>query len=188
MLCANEVAAVQGEFSRPLLASTGPVDFSLPHELASTAPIPEIIVPVELVHQGSGWIATEKLSTHHPTRIPVPYPGLWEVFLTAPPQFNTAEAIDASGTNLAELHSRLAEEPKLLGMVEANTQDPQLIRCPIQCVIEPEPVPQEVPFLLPETGASNDLSPISAITLIILSLVGILVFAYHLLRHGSLDR
>lgn len=112
---------------------------------------PEVLVRVRLVHRGSGFIAEDILSDAGSTRISVPYPGQWDVFMTNPPKFATAKVVDATGLNLAQLHANLANAPISLGMVEANSAAPQRVKCPIACVIEAPPVTEE-PAYLPETG------------------------------------
>jgi hypothetical protein len=121
----------------------------------------EVQVPVQIVHQGSGFIVAQILSDAGSTRIPVPYPGQWQVFITGAPQLvsNLATAFDTSSTNLAELSASLAAGPIPVAMVDANTTEPQMISCPVLCVIAPTPTP-EVPPFLPETGQENSL-PIS---------------------------
>jgi hypothetical protein len=124
--------------------------------LAEAAPV-EVQAPVRLVHEGSGFITEGTLSTLHSSRLMVPYPGRWEVFMTGQPQFMTAETVDVSGTNLADLQSVLANGPVSLGQVEANTAEPQWVKCPITCVIEPPAVapPNDSPHTLPETGGEQ---------------------------------
>jgi hypothetical protein len=120
---------------------------------------PELLLPVQLVHDGSAFIVEGELSDLKATRFAVPYPGRWQVWLTGNPRFMTTQAVDVSGSNLANLQTQLAHGPVSLGSVEANTPEPQLVKCPLACVL-PEPPPVEAPPNLPETGAdrSNELS------------------------------
>lgn len=112
----------------------------------------EIIAPVRMVHDGSGFIAVGDLSTQHDTRISVPYPGKWEIFLTGEPRFMTAAAVDVTGTNLAQVAAALSEGPVSIGVVEANTTAAQLVKCPIACVIDSPAPTTAAPPGLPETG------------------------------------
>ena len=115
----------------------------------------EIIAPVQMVHDGSGFIAVGELSTQHDTRISVPYPGRWELFLTDEPRFMTATAVDVTGTNLSQVEMALNEGPVSMGVVEANTAAAQLVKCPIDCVIDtPLPTTTEPPTL-PVTGSRS---------------------------------
>lgn len=132
---------------------------------------PELVVPVQMVHQGSGWIATAELSTHHPSQMPVPYTGQWEVFLSGPPRLITAEAIDLSPTNIEELQAASPNAPILLAQVETNTNGPQMIKCPVVCVIEAQPVEEPPPFL-PETGGPSLLAQLFAPLALGLILIG----------------
>ena len=137
----------------------------------------EIIAPVRLVHDGSGFIAVGDLSTQHDTRISVPYSGKWEVFLTGEPRFMTAAVVDATGTNLAQVAVALSEGPVSMGVVDANTTSSQLVKCPIECVIDaPVPTNNEPPAL-PETGGAPSeemfLTTVIVVTGFILTLAGI---------------
>jgi hypothetical protein len=113
----------------------------------------EIIAPVRLVHDGSGFIAEGAISTDHSTRFSVPYPGRWEVFLSGQLRFITPAAVDISGTNLAQLQADLTMTPVSMGVLEANTGQTQMVNCPINCVIETPPPAVAGPHFLPETGA-----------------------------------
>lgn len=136
--------------------------------LAASAVDFEIIVPVRMVHEGSGFIAVGDLSTQRSTHISVPYAGEWEVFLTDAPRFMTAEAVEITGTNLAQLEQALSDGPVSMGVVEANTAETQLIKCPIECVIEtPPPASDESPTVLPQTGGNR------VDTLVVWLLVGV---------------
>ena len=53
-----------------------------------------MLTPVRLVHQGSGFIVEGTLSDAGDTRFVVPYPGEWDIFMTAPPQFAPDEMIE----------------------------------------------------------------------------------------------
>ncbi|MCB0213653.1 MAG: hypothetical protein KDJ52_30205 [Anaerolineae bacterium] len=137
----------------------------------------EITAPVRLIHDGSGFIAVGDLSTQHDTRISVPYPGRWEVFLTGEPRFITSAAVDVTGTNLAQVEAALSNGPVSMGIVEANTASTQLVKCPIECVIEsPAPTTSEPPAL-PETGGAPSEKIFLTVTIMvtgfILTLAGI---------------
>lgn len=183
--CAEDFAGTE-HIVYPLLVSTAPDNFPLPFSVntGEFVPTPEIQMPVQLIHQGSGWIADETLSTQRSNKIMVPYPGQWEVFMTGQPRFITAEAVNATGTNLAELQTQVATDPVSLGVVEANTAETQMIMCPIVCVIEP---PEEI-FYLPETGAVTDMSPTVAlaITSLVLFIMGL--FAWAVIKLGPAEQ
>ena len=145
--------------------------------IAEANPTFEIIAPVRMVHDGSGFIAVGDLSTQHDTRISVPYPGKWEVFLSGEPRFMTAAAVDVTGTNLAQVAAALSEGPVSMGVVDANTTSSQLVKCPIECVIDaPVPTNNEPPAL-PETGGAPSeemfLTTLIVVTGFILTLAGI---------------
>jgi hypothetical protein len=145
----------------------------------------EVQVPVQIVHQGSGFIVDQILSDAGPTRIPVPYPGQWQVFFTGNPQLVTATAVDVSRTNLADLSASLAAGPVPVAMVEADTAEPQLIKCPVVCVIEAPPLPQpEGPPFLPETGQA-DMSPGMALLVMGASLLAMGLLAAVILWRGQ---
>lgn len=161
LLCAAGTAGSQPAYQPLAQRSLDQAELPPLVPIAEAAPV-EVQAPVRLVHEGSGFITEGVLSTQHSSRLVVPYPGRWELFLTGRPQFITAEAVDVSGTNLAELQSQLATGPISLGQVEANTAEPQWVRCPIACVIEPPAaVPADVgPPTLPETGGERSESPV----------------------------
>jgi hypothetical protein len=146
---------------------------------SAAVPQPEILLPVRLVHDGSGFIVEGELSDVKATRFAVPYPGRWEVWLTGNPRFMTPEVMELSRSNLADLQVRLAQAPVSLGQVEADTPGPQLIKCPLACVI-PEPPPVEAPPHVPETGAATN-NYLSLIDLLIagldLTLIGLIMWA-----------
>ena len=171
----------------PLLASAASNELSLPLSVNSAAsvPAPEIQVPVQMVHQGSGWIAEETLSTQHSNRIMVPYPGQWEVLMTGQPRFITADAVNATGTNLAELQAQVANNPVSLGVVETNTAETQMVKCPIQCVVVPPP--EEI-FYLPETGAVISMSPIVALAIAGLALLGMGLLVWAVIKLGPAEQ
>ncbi|MBI1881731.1 MAG: hypothetical protein HYR94_26435 [Chloroflexi bacterium] len=153
--------------------------------------LPELLLPVQLVHDGSGFIVEGELSDTKPTRFSVPYPGHWQVWVTGSPHFMTAEAIDVSGSNMADLQSQLANGPVSLGLVEANTSEPQLVKCPLACVVDTPPA-VETPPLLPETGGLLAIKinyPAFLITGgVTLSLIGLIlwtVYRYPAKNHRS---
>jgi hypothetical protein len=124
-------------------------------ESAVVADPPEMLIEVDMVHQGSGWIARGTLSNQRPTRVSVPYPGRWEIFLVSNPSFVTANAIDPGGTNLPQIQADLAVAAIPLGVVDANSAAVQLVKCPVICLIEPPPEPVE--SQLPVTGSNGVL-------------------------------
>lgn len=128
----------------------------------------EVHMPVQLIHDGSGWIAEAVLSDQQSSRVSVPYPGQWEVWLVGEPELIAAEAPDMSGTNLLQLQNDLADGPVSLGTVEANTGEPQLVKCPLACVIEASPVE------LPPTGEGRSRL-ISLLKLVLLGGIGLVL-------------
>jgi len=146
--------------------------------------LPEVLAPVQLVHQGSGWIATGTLSSQATTRFMVPYPGRWNVLLTTPPKFNTAELVDVTGLNLADLQFNLSSGPLALGTVEANVTQTQSVACPITRVSTGEtavvvPVVEDTdPAYLPITGQSSLDEPLTTSTILMVNLVlvGLMIF------------
>jgi hypothetical protein len=100
--------------------------------------------------------------------------------MTGQPRFITADAVNATGTNLADLQAQVATNPVSLGVVETNTAQTQLVKCPIQCVVEP---PEEI-FYLPETGAVIDMSPIAALAITGLALLGMGLLAWVVVKLG----
>jgi len=185
--CSEDFAGAE-QIVYPLLASTATDELSLPL-LVNTGefvPVPEIQVPVQMIHQGSGWIVDEMLSTERSNRIMVPYSGQWEIFMTGQPRFITAEAVNVTGTNLAELQAQVANDPVSLGVVEANTQEAQLIRCPIQCVVQPPP-PEEV-FFLPETGGAFEITPKTALVITGLALFIMGLFVWSVIKLGPVEK
>jgi len=109
----------------------------------------EVRVRVQLIHQGSGWIAEGIISDVGGTRISVPYPGQWEIFMMSEPEFIGVTAFDPTPLNLDQLRTDLSAAPISLGMVEANTAEPQLVKCPITCVID------SPPDYMPQTGGDQ---------------------------------
>jgi len=137
----------------------------------SSDPLPdvEVLIPVQLVHQGSGFIVERTLSDSRSTTISVPYPGQWEVLMVNSPQFVTDGLMDMTGLNVVQLQADVIDDPISLGMVEANA-GPQLVRCPVECVIEAE----ESPFYLPETG-SEPTTPVFPPIIGIIFVIGLLI-------------
>lgn len=118
---------------------TGPLTFSF---------------PVQLIHQGSGWIAEVTVSSAGNAQIAVPYPGTWDVFMTGPPQFDQQTNITLPDNY-----------PVFLGTVQANS-GAQAIDCPISC--EEFPLPE----LLPQTGQNGGNSTIFILSgFILLSII-----------------
>lgn len=128
----------------PALASMGGEASPLP---LVTPPEPELLAQVQLIHQGSGFIVEGTLSNQHSTHFSVPYPGQWQVLLVAPPQVAAAENFELADP------APSVDSPTPLGLVDANVLTAQLVKCPLNCVVEPPPV---VPETLPTTGADHD--------------------------------
>ena len=135
-------------------------------------PAPELLAPVRLIHQGSGFIVEGTLSNQRSTRFSVPYPGQWQVVLLAPPQAATGESL-----NLAPL-----EPSAELGLVEANVLTPQFVKCPLNCAVDPPPA---IPETLPVTGEDRS-EPVSLALYFLMSglslaIVGVtwLLVSYH---------
>lgn len=151
--CSTSSASADDQPDFQSLVSVGTTDASQGLLIPLTKPqsLPELLTPVRLVHDGSAFIVEGELSDMKPTRISVPYPGLWEIWLTGSPHFNTTEAVDVTGFNLADLQIQLANGPILLGPVEANTTEPQWVNCPLACVVAELPI-AETPLTLPVTG------------------------------------
>ena len=173
---ANYATASNGQIFEPIAAIESDDQF-----LQTLVPINdrvstvEVLAPIQLIHHGSGWIAEGVVSDSKNTRIAVPYPGQWEVFLVAEPQFVAPETIDPTGLNLEQLKTQLINAPVSLGMVEANTSTTQKIKCPVECVVDlPPPT-------LPETGSSN--TQLSVLLLLaggsLLGGLGILIYRTH---------
>lgn len=139
---------------------------------------PEMLAQVQLVHDGSGFIVEGTISNFKPTRFPVPYPGRWQVFLLAPPEIISNQPIDNPQLNAAVAAS-YSGEPTLIGSVEANTETPQYVTCPVACVTES-------PGLLPETGFRVP-KHISLIAALIISGVLAVAFGLNLVLPGLLD-
>ena len=132
---------------------------SRPAGLASPLSMPtEVRVRVQLIHQGSGWIVDGVISNAGSTHFTVPYPGQWEVLMVSEPELVGATAADVTNLNLGQLESSLAVAPVSLGLVEANTSEPQLVKCPLACVIDPPP------GALPETGADQTTARLLILT------------------------
>lgn len=155
LICAADVAhkADRPVFQSLAAANTSEWSGALLVPVSPEASTVEVLTPVHLVHQGSGWISEAVLSNLHSSRVPVPYPGQWEVWLVESPELITADPFDPSTTNLSQLQTTLANGAVSLGIVQANTTEPQLIACPIACVIETPAGPQI--SLLPESGGDQ---------------------------------
>jgi len=131
----------------------------------------EVRVRVQLIHQGSGWIAEGIISDAGTTRFSVPYPGQWEIFMMSEPEFIGATAFDPTSLNLDQLRTDLSATPISLGLVEANTAEPQLVKCPIACVVDPPP------DYLPQTGGDQSTAILIIFTNVAFLLsIGLLMF------------
>jgi len=169
------VEYVEAGGSEGLLASVDGAYLPAQNHAVSSSPLPdvEVLVPVKLVHQGSGFIVEQTISDSRSTTISVPYPGQWEVLMINAPQFVTNDMMDMTGLNVAQLQADLANNPVSLGVVEANA-GPQLVECPLECVIET--TPEE--FYLPETGAANNTSLVISIGFLLI-IIGLSICAVY---------
>lgn len=130
--------------------------------------VTEIRANVQLIHEGSGWIAEATLSNLGSTQIRVPYEGEWKVWLVSNPEVS-GTPIDPATGQISELIYP-DSLPTLLGTVYSGrgtqTVDTQTVECPLIC--------QEVPPALPTTGWQNTpgiqtiLSIISATLILIM--------------------
>jgi len=167
--CSVEYVDATG--SEVLMASVDGAYLPAQNLAVSSGPLPdvEVLISVQLIHQGSGFIVERTLSDSRSTTISVPYPGQWEVLMVNSPQFVTDGMMDMTGLNVAQLQADLANNPVSLGVVQANA-GPQMVKCPIECVIET--TPEE--FYLPETG--QDKTNASLLLAIDIFFLGILIF------------
>ncbi|GIK42092.1 MAG: hypothetical protein BroJett011_59250 [Chloroflexota bacterium] len=165
-----------------LLASAGASDIPTPlfTPLVQPSAAPELLLPVQLVHDGSNFIVAGELSDTKPTRFSLPYPGRWQVWLTGSPRFMTAQVVDVSGLNLADLQAQLADGPVSMGVVEANAPETQWVKCPLACVKEPPPAVETPPYF-PETGGQLEkemnLSTFLLIGLLDIAVIGLTLWA-----------
>lgn len=165
-----------------LLASVGTADVTTPlfTRLIQPSAAPELLLPVKLVHDGSHFIVEGELSDMKAARFNLPYPGHWQVWLTGSPRFMTAQAVDVSGLNLANLQAQLANGPVSMGVVEANAPETQWVKCPLACVKEPPPAVAAPPHL-PETGGQlereMDLSTFLVIGILDIAIIGLTLWA-----------
>ena len=111
--------------------------------------MPELLVPVQLVHLGSGFMVEGVLSDRQNTRFQLPYPGQWQVLTFAEPSFVTTDKIDTSHLNLAAVVQQLQTAPVPLGIIEADPNVVQQTNCPL-CIVESATVGE--PTQLPKTG------------------------------------
>jgi hypothetical protein len=166
--CSVDYDLAGGEDYQPIAAvDTGDPSFPLLVPKPNPVSTVQVLAQVQLIHQGSGWIAQGVLSDANSTRLALPYPGRWEVFLISQPEFMTGDPLDPSNLNLNQLQTQLADGPVSLGTVEANVTEVQWVKCPIACVVDPPPV-------LPETG--GDQTPASLLLFIGSALVWLLGF------------
>jgi hypothetical protein len=125
---------------------------------------------VRLIHEGSGFMVEGTISDLQSTHFALPYPGKWKVFMIAPAQFMTADAIVAPASNLAQVQAAVAVEPILLGEVEADAPAAQMVKCPIECVATPV---ADIPVHLPITGANKVTSPLLFVTIAFVGLIAL---------------
>jgi hypothetical protein len=139
--------------NNPLLQTAGPGSYS---PVSS-----ELLAHVQLIHQGSGWIAEGIISDAKAVSFPVPYPGQWQVFLLEAPELATGEALELTGADVEMLQASLSQAPLLLGVVEADTGEPQQVACPLNCpTAAADFTPAPAPAALPETGAGRPSVPL----------------------------
>jgi hypothetical protein len=113
-----------------------------------------MLAHVQLIHQGSGWIAEGTISDLKAVSFAVPYPGQWQVFLIEEPEFATGEALELTGADIKMLQAGLSQAPLLLGVVEADTGEPQRVACPLSCPTAAADF-TPAPAALPESGAAG---------------------------------
>lgn len=180
--CDLQCSAGFAQTDSQLLASVGTADVTTPlfTPLAQPYTAPELLMPVKLVHDGSNFIVEGELSDMKPTGFNLPYPGHWQVWLTGSPRFMTAQVVDVSGLNLADLQAQLANGPISMGVVEANAPELQWVKCPLACVKEPPPAVAAPPYF-PETGGQLEnemsLSTFLAIGVLNLAIIGLTLWA-----------
>jgi hypothetical protein len=119
-----------------------------------TPVFPEVLLHVQLIHLGSGWIAEGVISDAQAVSFAVPYPGDWQVFLLDAPEFVSGDTLNLAGTNLETLQTSLAQGPLYLGVVQANTGEPQQLPCPLNCPTAAADF-TPAPAALPESGAAK---------------------------------
>lgn len=130
-------------------------------------------IPVQFIHNGSGWIAEATISSWGNTRVDVPYAGEWKVFMTGPPYIDTGDA-----TIELEVPSAY---PILLGVVYTNGGQ-QSVTCPFT------PVCEELPDLLPTTGEQPLQKTLSYVYLItIISLILFISFGLVSMIHPQIS-
>lgn len=128
--------------------------------------VTEIRANVQLIHEGSGWIAEATLSNLGNTQIRVPYEGEWKVWLISNPEvFGTP--IDPTTGQRSELIYP-DSLPALLGTVYTNSGT-QTVECPLSC--------PEVPPALPTTGWQTTLGIQTILAIISATLILIMVSA-----------
>jgi hypothetical protein len=133
--------------TNPLLQTAGPGSYSPVFH--------EMLLHVRLIHLGSGWIAEGTISDAKAVSFALPYPGDWQVFLLDAPEF-AGDSPDLTGTNLETLQTSLSKGPLYLGVVQANTGEPQQLPCPLNCpTAASDFTPAPAPAALPESGAAS---------------------------------
>ena len=128
-------------------------------------------VEVQLIHQGSGWIAEGTINNQNSTIFQVPYPDQWDVYLIAPPRFASTGEI-----------STIEQVPHYLGTIQANSGR-QTVACPLSCLASP--------LDLPTTGGhSNNQTTFIFNLFILLCLLsgGLLMRGGILMRPGQVDQ
>ena len=116
-------------------------------------PISEIQAKVQLIHEGSDWIAETRLSNTQSTQVEVPYPGTWKVWLISAPELTTSGEVPEGFVQTAEL--KLPDSfPSLLGTVQTGSGT-QVVDCPANCqpmAVGEEETANDSPDDLPKTG------------------------------------
>ena len=125
----------------------------------------EVLAQVQLIHEGSGWIVEGIISNQGSTRFIVPYPGRWQVFLLDEPELLFPEGTQGSIPSFLNtaITTSYSGQPTLMGTIEANAVEVQLVDCPFQCLDVPPPE-------LPDTGA--DLATGDSEFILLLILIG----------------
>ncbi len=126
----------------------------------------EIRANVQLIHEGSGWIAEATLSNLGNAEIRVPYEGEWKVWLVSYPEVFGTPIDPATGQRVEPIFP--ASLPALLGTVYTNSGT-QIVDCPLIC--------PEVPPDLPTTGWQSTPGIQTILSIISATLILIMVSA-----------
>jgi hypothetical protein len=126
----------------------------------------EIRANVQLIHEGSGWIAEATLSNLGNAQIRVPYEGEYKVWLISSPEVSGTPIDPATGQGSELIYPDSL--PALLGTVY-TTSGTQTVECPLIC--------PEVPLDLPTTGWQTTLGIQTILAIISATLILIMVSA-----------